>query len=388
MKPVTRMGPIRDTHDMPIISDFDKAEAFNNFFHSVFTVDNDIMPEFAHRAAVNMKMLLFTPEEVRMALKEAKNSRACDPNGCPSIFLKQFPELCTLLCHLFNKSTRQQAIPQAWKLANVVPIYKGKGSKLDVSNYRPISLTNVFCKLMEKLVHKSIVEHLETNNLISASQSGFRSGRFTLSQLLLSQCKLVDGFNNRSSIDGVYSDLRKAFDSISHTKLLVKLYAYGISPYVCKWIESFLCNRRQRVIINDTASGRLDCTSGMLQGSILGLILFLLCINDLPDYIKHSGIFLYVDNAKIFKRIHCMLDCINFQCDTDAIVAWYVAWQLTLNVSKCLFIRYGLVDRPLLDYYMSGVLLKRVMITNDLGVMFDSKLLFSTHCNYVANKGY
>ena len=83
---------------------------------------------------------------------------------------------------------RQQAVPQAWKLANVVPIYKGKGSKLDVSNYRPISLTNVFCKLMEKLVRKSIVEHLEANNLISASQSGFRSGRSTLSQPLLSQC--------------------------------------------------------------------------------------------------------------------------------------------------------------------------------------------------------
>ena len=287
-------------------------------------------------------------------------------------------------------SIRQQAVPQAWKLANVVPIYKGTGSKLDVSNYRPISLTNVFCKLMEKLVRKSIVEHLEANNLISASQSDFRSGRSTLPQLLQSQCKLVDGFNNRSSIDGVYTytDLSKAFDSISHAKLLVKLYAYGISPYVCKWIESFLCNRRQRVIINDTASGWLDCTSGVPQGSILGPILFLSYINDLPDYIKHSDIFLYADDEKIFKRIYCILNYFNFQCDIDAIVAWCVAWQLTLNVSKCLFIRYGLIDRPLLDYYMSGVLLKRVMTTDDLGKKIDSKLLFSTHCNYLANKGY
>ena len=209
---------------------------------------------------------------------------------------------------------------------------------------------------MEKLVRKSIVEHLEANNLISAFQSGFRSGRSTLFQLLLSQCKLVDGCNNRSSIEGVYTDLSKAFDSISHAKLLVNLYAYGISPYVCKWIESFLCNRRQRVIINDTVSGWLDCSSAWVpQGSILGPILFLLYINDLPDYIQYSEIFLYADDTKIFKRIHCMLDCINFQCDIDAIVAWCVAWQLTLNVSKCLFIRYGLVDRPLLDYYKSGV---------------------------------
>ena len=94
------------------------------------------------------------------------------------------------------------------------------------------------------------------------------------------------------------------------------------------------------------------------------------------------------DDAKIFKRIYCMLDSINFQCDIDAIVTWCVAWQLTLNVSKCLSIRYELVGRLLLDYYMSGALLKQVVITSDLGVKFDAKLSFSTHCNYVANKGY
>lgn len=128
--------------------------------------------------------------------------------------------------------------------------------------------------------------------------------------------------------------------------------------------------------------------SGVPQGSVLGPIFFLLYINDLPDCVKHSDIFLYADDAKILKCINCMLDCINFQSDIDAIVAWCATWQLTLNVSKCLFIRYGLVDRPLLDYSMAGALLKKVMSTNDLGVMFDSKLSFSVHCNSVANKGY
>jgi exonuclease III len=388
MNVTSHMGPLRDHHGKPIISDFDKAEAFNHFFHSVFTIDDNNMPDFTRRTAANMDMPVFAPEEVRAVLLEAKNSNACGPDGCSSKFLKFFPELCVPLCKLFNMSMRQQAVPQAWKLANVVPIYKGKGSKLDVTNYRPISLTNVFCKLMEKLVRKRIVKYLDTNELISVSQSGFRSGRSTLSQLLLSHFKLIDGVNNRSCIDGVYTDLSKAFDSISHKKLLLKLHAYGVNLNVCKWIEHFLSDRRQRVIINDCVSGWLGCTSGVPQGSVLGPILFLVYINDLPDCVKYSDIFLYADDAKILKCINCMLDCIHFQIDIDAIVAWCVSWQLKLNVSKCLFIRYGLVDRPLLDYMMSGALLKKVDVTNDLGVMFDTKLSFSTHCNSVANKGF
>ena len=110
-------------------------------------------------------------------------------------------------------SMRQQAVP---------PIYKGKGSKLDVSKYRLISLTNAFfTNKKEKLVRKRIVEHLEANNLIFTSQSGFRSGRSTLSQLLRSQIKHVESINSRSCIDGIYTDLSKAFGSISNAKLIM-----------------------------------------------------------------------------------------------------------------------------------------------------------------------
>ena len=105
-------------------------------------------------------MPVYAPEEVRAVLKEAKNCSACGLDCCLFKFLKHFPELCTPLCHLFKMSMRQQATPQAWKLARVVPIYKGKEFKSDVSHYKPISLTNIFCKLMEKLVRKHTVEHM------------------------------------------------------------------------------------------------------------------------------------------------------------------------------------------------------------------------------------
>ncbi len=388
MDPVTQLGPLRDPYGSPIITDFDKAEAFNKFFHSVFTIDDNNSPKFERRTAVDMDMPVFTTEEVKAVLLESKTISSCGPDGCPSKFLRLFPEMCVPLSNLFNMSMRQQFVPHAWKIANVVPIYKGKGSKLDVTNYRPISLTNVFCKLMEKLVRKKVVDYLDTNALISPFQSGFRSGHSTLSQLLLAHSKYVESFNNRACIDAVYTDLSKAFDSISHTKLLVKLYAYGVNSNVCCWIQNFLSNRHQRVIVNDSLSGWLECSSGVPQGSVLGPILFLIYINDLPDCVQHSDIFLYADDAKIMKCINSKLDCILFQQDIDSVVDWCASWQLKLNISKCLFIRFGLVDRPLFDYCMAGMLLKKVSSTNDLGVHFDSKLTFSAHCNSVANKGF
>jgi hypothetical protein len=186
----------------------------------------------------------------------------------------------------------------------------------------------------------------------------------------------------------VYTDLSKAFDSISHRKLLIKLRDYGIHPSVCNWIEHFLSDRNQRVIINGSVSGWLNCTSGVPQGSVLGPLLFLLYINDLPDCVKHSQIYLYADDAKIFKSVTCRLDCFLLQQDIDAIVAWCSYWQLKLNISKCLYMRFGLVDRPYMEYNMSGIALRNVASTPDLGVIFDSKLSFSQHCNSVANNGF
>ena len=149
----------------------------------------------------------FNPDEVRAAIHASKNSNACGLDGCSSKYLKLFPELCTPLCDIFNMSIKQRALPSTWKLAHIVPIYKGKGSKLNVVNYRPISLTNVFCKLMETLIRTKIVKFLDANNLISPYQSGFRHGRSNLSQLLLASNALVKCVDDRARVDSVYTDL-------------------------------------------------------------------------------------------------------------------------------------------------------------------------------------
>ena len=148
MNPMSTIDTLRDLNGRLIASDFDKAEAFNNFFYTVFTVNDKQLPYFPRRTDALMKMQHFTTAEVRDAFLASKSSYSCGPDGCPSKFLKLFPELCTPLSSLFNMSINQQLAPDAWRLAHVIPIFKGKGSKLLVENYRPINLTNVFSKLM------------------------------------------------------------------------------------------------------------------------------------------------------------------------------------------------------------------------------------------------
>ncbi len=126
----------------------------------------------------------------------------------------------------------------------------------------------------------------------------------------------------------------------------------------------------------------------MPQGSVLSPLLFLLYINDLPECVKHSLIFLYADDAKLVKSINCRLDCLQLQQDLDAVATWCCTWQLTLNTAKCLFSRFGLANKPLFSYDLSGAKLAQVPSVNDLGVLFDTKLDFSSHCHKVAAKGF
>ena len=129
-----------------------------------------------------------------------------------------------------------------------------------------------------------------------------------------------DNINQLRCIDGVYTDLSKAFDTVSHKKLLLKLQAYNIQESLLKWIDSFLLDRSQSVVINSILSGHKPCISGVPQGSVLSALLFIIFINDMPHCIKNSTI--YADDAKLLKPITCRLGCFLLQQDLDAFAAW------------------------------------------------------------------
>ena len=176
-------------------------------------------------------------------------------------------------------------------------------------------------KLLEKLVRDEIVSPMETNNLFSTPQHGFIKGRSCSTQLLELMEELTETLDSSEDIDIIYLDFWKAFDKVPHKRLLKKLWGYGIQGKVHSWIKEFLTGRSQKVKIEGKSSKAAKVTSGIPQGSVLGPILFLIFINDLPDVIV-SCMKLFADDAKIFGRVNSVMQATAVQNSLDNAVDW------------------------------------------------------------------
>ena len=206
-----------------------------------------------------------------------------------------------------------EVIPLDWKKAYVSPIYK-KGARNRAENYRPISLTCILCKLMESFIKDIVMKHLKSENLLSCKQYGFISGRSTTTQLLSYLDKCIETIVTGGVVDPIYFDFAKAFDTVPHRRLLGKLSCYGISGDIINWIKAFLLGRSQVVRVNGEKSEETAVLSGIPQGSVLGPLLFVVYINDLPESVK-SNIFLFADDTKILKQITSKEDALDLQSD-------------------------------------------------------------------------
>ena len=180
-------------------------------------------------------------------------------------------------------------LPEDWKKAEVIAIYKKKGKKSDPANYRPVSLTCILCKVLEDIIRDCIVDHMNKQCIYSPSQHGFRKQMSCMTQLLEVMNDFTKMIEDGSDIDVIYLDFKKAFDSVPHVRLLNKLCAYGIQGEILNWIRSFLTNRQQKVRVGGAISTPEPVVSGIPQGSILGPILFTIFINDLPDNIDSKA---------------------------------------------------------------------------------------------------
>ncbi|XP_012561053.2 uncharacterized protein LOC105846644 [Hydra vulgaris] len=203
---------------------------FNNFFASVFTVDNGLSPKFTDRVNVHstcLSSINFSPSRVKKALRALKPTTSTGLDGIPNVFLKNCANSLSIpLSHIFDTSFKDGAIPLDWKVASVIPIHK-KGLTVDPGNYRPISLTSTCCRLMGRIINNKLINYLLLNNLIRKEQHGFIRKRSTCTNILESLHDWTLNLQRCIPTDIIYFDFKKAFHSVSHPKLLMKLLAYG-----------------------------------------------------------------------------------------------------------------------------------------------------------------
>ena len=222
-------------------------------------------------------------EEIANIISSLNSNKASGPNSIPyRILFRLKNEISKQLADLFNLSFMTGIFPSVLKIAKVIPVFK-KDSKLDYSNYRPISLLSNIEKILEKLMYKRLYTFLNNNNIIYNLQFGFRQQYSTSHALINITENIRKALDDGNTGCGVFVDLQKAFDTVDHQILLAKLNHYGIHGVSNDWFKSYLFNRNQYVFINDFDSGITTINCGVPQGSVVGLLLFLLYINDLKQ---------------------------------------------------------------------------------------------------------
>ena len=280
-------------------------------------------------------------------------------------------------------------IPEIFKLAHVCPLLKPGSHRSSPVSYRPVSLTSHLVKTFERVVKKSLQNHLEVNLKINESQHGFRKNRSCLTQLLQHYENILKGLENGENVDTVYLDFSKAFDKVDKGILCRKMKKLGISGKLGVWLFNFLTSRKQIILANGEKSSVSEVISGVPQGTVLGPLLFIILINDLSESNISSLISLFADDTRLTKMINSEKDAENFQNDLDEIYKWSSRNNMLFNGSKFELLQYG-KDEDLKNTYNylspeSESIIERKESLRDLGVIMNESATFSDHINKVCN---
>jgi hypothetical protein len=328
-------------------------------------------------------------DEIKNIISSLNVNKGLGPNSIDTNILKLLNEdICDPLGKIFNLSFSTGLHPDLLKISKATPVYK-KGSRLLVSNYRPISLLSNINKILEKLMFSRLYKFLEDYKCIYALQFGFRAKHSTNQALIDITENVKSALDNKMHACGIFVDLQKAFDTVNHKILLDKLSHYGIRGIANDWFSSYLSNRTQYVSILGFDSKIMSVPHGVPQGSVLGPLLFLIYINDLHNAIKFSKVYHFADDTNLLhidkskKKIQKQVNI-----DLKLLYKWLLANKISLNCSKTELIFFHAPGEsvPDMKIKMNGLRIYPSSHIKYLGVYLDATLSGKHHCDILVKK--
>ena len=377
------IGPFKSEMGNLVIEDKNMAVILNNFFSSVFLEEHEVIRDVIDvEGALND--LAIDKNRVLKCLKKVNPNKAPGPDNIYARVLVECSEsIAEVLTDIFQLSLTTGIVPSDWKRANVVPIFK-QGNRQDPGNYRPVSLTSVVGKILESIIKEGITSYIEEKKILRSVQHGFRKGKSCQTNLLDFYDRVSKELDKGNNVDIIYLDFKKAFDKVSHFKLLGKLKAISIGGNVLNWIKNWLLNREQRVMVNGHYSEWSKVGSGVPQGSILGPLFFLIFINDIGAGIS-SKISIFADDTKLLQIVNNEAEALALQGDLNRLAEWAVEWKMFFNVSKCKVLHLGFGNRKF-SYVLNGETVGVTSSFKDLGITFSEDFKFASHCEIVSKK--
>lgn len=328
--------------------------------------------------------------EVKKIIKDMQAKTSVGFDGISSKLLKYIaPAIIAPLTMIINQSLILGIFPERLKLAKVVPIYK-KNEAHNLTNYRPVSLLIAISKVFEKAVHKQLYEYFNINKLFFPSQYGFRKDHSTEYASLELIDRALQATDNRDCMLITFMDLSKAFDTLDHSIMINKLRYYGVDPIALKWFSSYLTSRKQYTVIDNVCSEQMTVKTGVPQGSILGPLLFLIYVNDMP----HSSIFfehiLYADDTSLIKTVNRNTVFTEINDNLTNITDWMAVNRLSLNIPKTKFMMIRTQNKDISfapnNLTINGTYIEKEENFNYLGTLINEHLSWKPHCDMLANK--
>ena len=316
-------------------------------------------------------------------LHNLKPGKAAGPDTLKPLLLRELrDEIAPIIKVIFDRSLQTGKLLADWTKANVMPVFR-KGDKSLAANYRPISLTCILCKVLEHILASNILKHLDGQGILYDLQHGFREKWSCETQLIMLIEDLARGASVGKQTDIILLDFSKAFDKVNHSKLLWKLHQYGIRGHVLDWVGAFLGSRSQPVVFDGEESESIPVTSGVPQGSVLGPILFLIYINDLPEEVC-SQVRLFADDTALYLTLESEDDSSTLLNDLNILSAWETRWDMGFNPSKCQVVHVTGSKKPVKrDYILHGQVLESVTSARYLWVDISGSLSWNPHVDRI-----